>query len=84
MSEAKGLGKEAKVGELETLLEVTPGEDYPNHTYLVDKGKGWLVGYRNVLTGEIRVYAKPMKQFSKSRRKFKRVVDKELLAAYTV
>lgn len=83
MSKALGLGKQQKVGELETLLEVTDWE-YPNHTYLLDKGKGWLVGYRNAATGEIKVYAEPMKQFSKSRRKFKRVVDKELLDAYTV
>ena len=83
MSKVLGLGKQQKVGELETLLEVTDWE-YPNHTYLLDKGKGWLVGYRSVVNGEIKIYAEPMKQFSKSRRKFKRVVDKELERAYTV
>jgi hypothetical protein len=83
MSKALGLGKQQKVGELETLLEVTDWE-YPNHTYLLDKGKGWLVGYRSVVNGEIKIYKSPMKQFSKSRRKFKKVVDKELERAYTV
>ena len=83
MSEAKGLGKDAKVGELETLLEVTEWPDGTlNHTYLVDKGKGWLVGYRNVVNGEIQVFGQPMKQFSKSKRKFKKVVDAELVRAY--
>lgn len=83
MSKATGLGPDKATGETETLLEVTDWE-YPNHTYLVDKGKGWLLGYRNVLTGKVKIYSKPMKQFSKSRRKFKRVVDKELSQAYTV
>jgi len=83
MSEAKGLGKQSKVGELEVVQEVTDWE-YPNHTYLLDKGKGWLVGYRNVLTGEIKIFKSPLKQFSKSHRKFKKVVDEELMRAYTV
>lgn len=85
MSEAKGLNQDTKVGELEVLLEVTEwSTDVLNHTYLVDKGKGWLVAYRNAATGEIQVFSKPMKQFSKSRRKFKKVVDKELLLSYNV
>lgn len=83
MSKATGLGPDSKVGELVVQQEVTDWK-YPNHTYLLDKGKGWLVGYRNVLTGEIKIYKRPMKQFSKSRRKFKKVVDAELVRAYTV
>lgn len=83
MSKANGLGPDSKVGETEAVQEVTDWE-YPNHTYLLDKSKGWLLGYRNVLTGEIKIYSKPMKQFSKSRRKFKKVVDAELSRAYTV
>lgn len=83
MSEAKGLGKQSKVGELVVQQEVTDWE-YPNHTYLLDKGKGWLIGYRNVLTGEIKIFKQPLKQFSKSYRKFKKVVDDELVRAYTV
>jgi len=82
MSKALGLGKQESVGELEVLQEVTDWE-YPNHTYLLDKEKGWLVGYRSVASGEIKIYKQPMKQFSKARRKFKKVVDKELERAYT-
>lgn len=85
MSKAKGLGPDSKVGETEVLLEVTEWPDgTPNHTYLVDKGKGWLLGYRNVLTGKVKIHSKPTKLFSKSKRKFKKVVDDELSRAYTV
>lgn len=83
MSKAAGLGPASKVGATETLLEVTEWPDGTlNHTYLVDKGKGWLLGYRNVLTGAIQMFALPKKQFSKSKRKFKKVVDAELSRAY--
>ena len=85
MSKALGLGKDAKVGELEVLQEITDwGHASLNHTYLVDKGKGWLVGYRNSINDQIMIFAQPLKQFSKSRRKFKKVVDAELVRAYTV
>ena len=85
MSKALGLGKDAKVGELEVLQEITDWSHASlNHTYLVDKGKGWLVGYRNSINDQIMIFAQPLKQFSKSRRKFKKVVDAELVRAYTV
>lgn len=83
MSKATGLGPDQATRETEVLQEVT-NWDYPNHTYLLDKRKGWLLGYRNVLTGEIQIYSKPMKQFSKSKRKFVKKVDNELTRAYTV
>ena len=53
----------------------------PNHTYLVNDG-GKVVAYRKA-SGEINVFSKPL-SFSKSHRKFKKVVDKELERAYTV
>lgn len=49
------------------LKEITDWP-FPNHTYeLAPNGK--IVAYRNVLTGEWTTFKKP-KQFSKSRRKF--------------
>lgn len=83
MSKAKGIeGPATPIGVTETLLEVTEWPDGTlNHTYLVDKGKGQLVAYRNSVNGEITVFTKPLKQWSKSRRKFKKVVDKELEGA---
>ena len=67
---------------VEVLLEVTAwGADYPvkNGTYAVDKDSGKLVAFRNY-SGDIKVFTKPM-MFSKSKRKFKKVVDKTLLDA---
>jgi len=61
----------------EYLLEVTDwGEQkVPNHTYILDE-KGHLAGYiPNGKTEEI-WFKTPMKQWSKARRKFKKVLDK--------
>jgi hypothetical protein len=64
---------------MQVILETTEWADNtPNHTYaLNDAGK--LVGYRKV-SGEIVVSKKPI-FFDKKRRKFKKVVDKELVDA---
>jgi hypothetical protein len=62
---------------MEYLLEVTDWGDHkvPNHTYIVN-GAGHLAGYiKNGTTEEI-MFKSPMKQWSKSRRKFKKVLDK--------
>ena len=69
---------------IEILQEVTEWSDgTPNHTYLVDKGAGKMLAYRRSGDGEVQVFSKPM-TFSKSYRKFKRVVDNELEREYTV
>jgi hypothetical protein len=63
---------------IEVLLETTDWADNtPNHTYVYDTTKGKMLGYRKS-TGEIRKFGTPL-SFSKSKRKFKKVVDKELL-----
>jgi hypothetical protein len=64
---------------MQVILETTEWADNtPNHTYaLNDAGK--LVGYRKV-SGEIVVSKKPV-FFDKKHRKFKKVVDKELVDA---
>jgi len=55
---------------MEYLQEVTDwGDDTPNHTYIVNK-QGQLAGYIKVGTTEEIMFKSPMKQFSKSRRKF--------------
>lgn len=41
----------------------------PNHTYIVDDA-GHLVGFIKTGTKEEIIFKKPLKQFSKSRRKF--------------
>jgi hypothetical protein len=41
----------------------------PNHTYMVDD-QGHLIGYIKTGTKEEIVFKKPIKNFSKSRRKF--------------
>ena len=68
---------------METLLEVTDDwkTEYtvPCHTYLLNNG-GKCVAYRRA-SGEINVFAKPL-MFDKKRRKFKKVVDKELELSY--
>jgi len=40
-----------------------------NHTYILND-HGHLVGYRNTVTKEYKQFKTPMKQFSKSHRKF--------------
>jgi hypothetical protein len=68
---------------IEVLLETTDDwkVDYtvPCHTYVYDTTKGKCLGYRTA-AGEIQKFKSPL-SFSKSRRKFKKVVDKELLDA---
>ena len=62
---------------MEVILETTDW-DTPNHTYVLnDAGK--LAGYRKA-SGEIVVSKRPL-MFDKKRRKFKKVVDKELVDA---
>ena len=57
----------------EYLKEVTEWDDLgytvPSHTYIVNKATQ-LVGYIKEGTTEEIIFKKPMKQFSKSRRKF--------------
>ncbi len=62
---------------MEYLLEVTDWGQHkvPNHTYIVD-GKGHLAGYIKQGTTEEIWFKTPMKQWSKARRKFKKVLDK--------
>jgi hypothetical protein len=45
---------------------------YPNHTYGLNK-QGWAVAYIKSGTNEVVEFTNPLKQFSKTRRKFKKV-----------
>jgi len=65
---------------METLKEQTVG--LRAHTYLVDLKRGKMMAYRRD-SGEIQVFTQPM-TFSKRYRKFKKVVDNELVQSYTV
>ena len=59
---------------MQFLKETTKYDvDYnvPMHTYAYDKGK--CVGYIPEGSTELRMFSKPMTQFSKSRRTFKEV-----------
>ena len=51
--------------------EVTDWQ-YPNHTYALND-KGWAVAYIKAGTEEVIEFKNPLKQFSKTRRKFKKV-----------
>ena len=52
------------------LKEITEWDtDISNHTYMVNDA-GHLVGYIKTGTKEETIFNSPMKQFSKSRRKF--------------
>ena len=83
MTKAPGLDTASTKVVLEVLQEVTDWSNASlNHIYLVDKGKGWLLGYRNSINEQIMIFSQPMKQFSKTKRKFKKVVDAELVRAY--
>ena len=68
---------------IEILKETTDDwkVDYevPCHTYVYDTTAGKCLGYRSA-SGEVRKFSKPL-SFSKGKRKFKKVVDKELLDA---
>ena len=48
----------------------------PNHTYILNE-QDQLVGYLKTGTKEYIQFNKPMKQFSKSRRKFKELIPVE-------
>jgi|TARA_B110000908_G_scaffold172579_1_gene240947 hypothetical protein len=48
------------------------GHNVPNHTYILDK-RQWCVGYIKAGTTEEIIFSKPLKQFSKSYRKFKEI-----------
>lgn len=82
MTEAKGIPADKGEIFLDVILEVTEGAHYPNHTYLIAKGRGWLLGYRNAVTGAVKIYKTPLKQFSRTKRKFKKISDPELFNAY--
>jgi hypothetical protein len=59
------------MSDLQYLQETTVWEfsDTPNHTYILNRG-GHLVGYIKSGTTKEIVFKSPLKQFSKSRRKF--------------
>jgi hypothetical protein len=63
---------------MQYLQEVTKwdvdalGYNVPSHTYILDKSQH-CVGYIKEGTTEEIIFSKPMKQFSKSRRKFKEI-----------
>jgi hypothetical protein len=55
---------------LRAFKEITKWDDNtPNHTYILNE-QGHLVGYRKTSTKEYIQFKSPMKQFSKTRRKF--------------
>jgi|TARA_B110000908_G_scaffold32333_1_gene38567 hypothetical protein len=55
---------------IEYFKEITVWDtNIPNHTYMIDKS-GHLVGYIKTGTTEEIIFNKPMKQFSRTRRKF--------------
>jgi len=56
---------------IEYFKEITEWDcNIPNHTYMIDKMTGHLVGYIKTGTTEEIIFGVPKKQFSKSRRKF--------------
>ena len=58
---------------LTAYQEVTDwGDNTPNHSYVLNDN-GWLVAYIKQGTTELITLNNPMKQFSKSKRKFKKV-----------
>lgn len=61
---------------MEYLQETTDwGNNTPNHTYIVNSA-GQLAGYIKQGTTEEIWFKSPMKQWSKSKRKFIKLVDK--------
>jgi|MEHZ01.1.fsa_nt_MEHZ010192663.1_2 hypothetical protein len=67
--------------------EITSWDDLgykvPNHTYILDN-QGHCVGFRSTTTKTYKQFNKPMKTFSKSRRKFIELfpVEKYMLTGY--
>jgi hypothetical protein len=59
---------------MEALLEITEWEDNtPNHTYVLNQN-GWLIAYVKQGTDVLIEMKNPMKIFSKTGRKFKKVI----------
>lgn len=58
---------------MDALLEITAWEDNtPNHTYVLND-KGWMIAYMKQGTDVLIEMKNPMKSFSKTGRKFKKV-----------
>lgn len=59
---------------MEALKEITVWPDNtPNHTYVLNE-KGWMVAYMKHGTDVLIQMKNPMKKFSKTGRKFKKVM----------
>jgi len=59
---------------MEALQEITDwGDNTPNHTYVLNKN-GWMVAYVKQGTDVLIEMSNPMKKFSKTGRKFKKVI----------
>jgi len=59
---------------MEALQEITDwGDNTPNHTYVLNKN-GWMVAYVKQGTDALIEMSNPMKKFSKTGRKFKKVI----------
>lgn len=59
---------------IEAFQEITEWLDNtPNHTYVLNKN-GWMVAYMKQGTDVLIEMTNPMKQFSKTGRKFKKVI----------
>ena len=63
----------ANMSDLRAFKEITLWDDLgyevPNHIYILN-AQGQLVGMRSTTTKVYKEFSKPMKSFSKSRRKF--------------
>jgi hypothetical protein len=57
---------------MNTWLQEVTDWDMPNHTYILNAA-GHCVGYVKRNTTDVIMFNNPLKQFSKSRRKFKKV-----------
>ena len=57
---------------MNTWLQEVTDQDMPNHTYILNPA-GHCVAYVKQGTSEVIEFKNPLKQFSKSRRKFKKV-----------
>lgn len=54
--------------------EITPGDQYPNHVYLLTDNKEFMVGYIPTSTGQLKQFASKYR-FDTKGRKFKEVVN---------
>jgi len=57
---------------MNTLWQEVTDWEWPNHTYILNPA-GHCVAYVKQGTSEVIEFKNPLKQFSKSRRKFKKV-----------